>query len=100
MNLPAHSPDTTFGFCRIEGKKTVVLWLIILAGAFGGGLLVLHGFSKCKAGGEQMLETYQQMLAEATKRRRDRLDGKTGDSERDDQPEDSPTNEDLRDAPQ
>ena len=90
MNPPARWPDTTFGFRRIEGKKTVVLWLIILAGAFGGGLLLLHGFSKCKAGGEQMLETYQQMLDEAIKRRRDRQDGKTDDSERDDQPEDAP----------
>lgn len=61
----------------------MVLWLIILAGAFGGGLVVLHGFSKWKAGGEQMLETYQQMLNHAAEQRRRREGAKTGNPKSD-----------------
>lgn len=40
----------------------MVLWPIILGSALGGGLLVLHGFSKCKAASEQMLKPYREML--------------------------------------
>lgn len=72
----------------------MVHWLIILAGAFGGGLLVLHGFNKCKTGGEQVLETYQQMLNKAAEGTEDRESAEANDSERDDQPDNEPTDED------
>ena len=50
----------------------MVLWLIILAAALGGGLVLLHGFGKWKAGGEQMLTAYRHTLDQATELRRRR----------------------------
>lgn len=63
----------------------MLFWLIILVSAFGGSLLLLHGFAKSKAGSERMLEAYQEMLNEvARKKVTDKASG-SGDAE--DQPE-------------
>jgi hypothetical protein len=66
---------------------TMVLWAIILGGALGGGLLVLHGFGKSKAASPQMLTAYQQMLkmvAERKKfRRGDQADVSEGEGDLD-----------------
>ncbi len=40
----------------------MLLWLLILTGAFSGGLLVLHGFSKTKEVDELVLQTYEDLL--------------------------------------
>jgi hypothetical protein len=45
----------------------VVLWLVIVAGAVGGGLVILHGFSQGKAGGDHALEAYQDLLEQAAR---------------------------------
>jgi len=53
----------------------MLLWLTILASALGAGIVVLHGFNCWTAGGAQMLETYQQLLSTAN-RKRQSTDGK------------------------
>jgi hypothetical protein len=62
---------------------TMVLWPIILGSAVGGGLLLLHGIGKSKAGSEQMLGAYQEMLEEVARRKAsrkdDKADGGTGE---------------------
>jgi hypothetical protein len=45
------------------------LWLIILAGALGAGVVVLHGFNCWTGNGAQMLDTYQHLLSTANRKR-------------------------------
>lgn len=56
-----------------------MLWLIILASALGGGILLLHGFAKSKGASELMLDTYQQMLDLAADGKRSDKTGSTHD---------------------
>ena len=63
------------------------IWLIILGSALGGGVIILHSFSKTKETSEAMLDAYKKML-------QDSLEVMENEEEDDEDASESETDED------